>query len=376
MHFRFHDWLAAVAILSAAQPIHAQTQNTASIPPTAAYVEPKTVDPDLPLIEQQRPEILDYDIPVYRRGDLSSCQADATWELDDVVKTCWPLLQAAQLFVQFDFAAYEARESLRKNKNNIASNKAKALKFSEQLELLIGDPTFPLEHYYLEKSYRTKGHFHAAFGEYQQALQAANKRVELLIDMPVKDMEFHLAFARHDRSRYLLKLDRRDDARENFEASIPLLFTPSGYKNGLPISDHSETIITDALRDEDNDFALRSIDKFLTVARNMEKGMQFGLIDHIDLKIYILAGLGQVEGVIALIDQRNTENTPNYSLCSNSERYFPYVLAPLHKNPKIAAKLKMMKCSAKSLAKIDEAAANGIFDYDRKTLLLPPRSSP
>ncbi|QTD56679.1 hypothetical protein [Parasphingorhabdus cellanae] len=247
------------------------------------------------------------------------------------------------------------------------------MKFAEQLQELIGDPKFPLEHYYLEKSYRAKGQLYAAFGEHEQALQAANKRVNLLINMPVYDMEFHLAFAQHDRTKYLLKLNRPEEARKKFDASFPLLFTHSGYKNGLPISNHSETIITDALLNGDDDFALGSVNRYLAAARNMGEGMQFGLIDHIDLKIYILAGRGQVEDVIALIDERNTENARNYSLCPNGERYFPYVLAPLHNNPKIAAKLEMMKCSAKSLANIDDAAANGIFSYDRKTLLLPPR---
>ncbi|QTD56678.1 hypothetical protein [Parasphingorhabdus cellanae] len=114
MRFGFQEWIAAAAILSVSQPIHAQTQSTPSIPPAAAYEEPKPVNPDLPLIEQQRPEILDYNIPVNLRSDTSSCQADATYELEDVIKTCWPILQAAQLFVQLEFAVYEARESLRK----------------------------------------------------------------------------------------------------------------------------------------------------------------------------------------------------------------------------------------------------------------------
>ncbi|MEP2102864.1 MAG: hypothetical protein ABJP02_06055 [Parasphingorhabdus sp.] len=374
MRFGLLIQLLLVATIPAWQPVVAQSTETQQVPPASGYEEPELVDPDLPLIEQQRPEILDYDIPVYRRGDLSSCQADATYQLDDVIKTCWPILQAAQLFVQLEFAVYEAKESLRKNKDNIASNKVKALKFAEQLKGLIGEPKFPLEHYYLEKNYRAKGQLHAAFDEHKQALQATNKRVDLLIHMPVYDMEFHLAFAWHDRTKYLLELGRRDEARENFEASFPLLFTRSGYKNGLPISNHSETIITDALHNGDNAFALSSINRYLAVARNMDKGMQFGLIEHIDLKIYMLAGRGQVKGVMALINERNTEYGDIYSRCPIVGRYFPYVVAPLHKNPKIAAKLSAMKCSAKSLAKMDEVAGNGIFSYNGKTLLLPARS--
>ncbi len=226
------------------------------------------------------------------------------------------------------------------------------------------------------KSYETKGHLHKAFGDFEMALEAVDKRIALLIDMPVYDMEFHLAFAQHNRSQYLLELGRRTEARQNFEAAFPLLFTASGYKNGWPISNHSETIIIDALRSGDEDYALEAVNRYLTATKNMEKGMQFGLTDHIDLKLYILAGRGDVEEVIALIDQRNTQNAGRYSLCPYSGRYFPYVLDPLHKNPKIADKLSAMKCSAKSLAKIDDAAIKGIFDYDGKTQLLPPRSGP
>ncbi len=374
MRFGLLIQLLLVAMISASHPAIAQSKSSPAVALARTHVEPKPEDPDLPLIEEQRPEILDYDIPVYRRGDLSTCQADATYELDDVVKTCWPILQAAQLFIQLDFAVYEAKESLRKNKDNVASNKAKALKYAKQLKGLIGEPKFPLEHYYLVKNYQARGQLHAAFAEYEQALQSANRRIGLLIDIPVYDMEFHLAFARHDRTKYLLKLDRHDEARKNFEATFPLLFTRSGYKNGWPISNHSQTIITHALSNGDDDFALSSINRYLEAARDMDRGMQFGLIEHIDLKIYMLAGRGQVDRVIALIDERNAKYGDIYSQCPNFDRYFPYVVAPLHKNPKIAAKLSAMKCSAKSLAKMDKVAGNGIFSYDGKTQLLPARS--
>lgn len=372
--------LSALIVLNLAitlvEPATAQTAPAPNVYPQPGYMETKPADADAPLIEQQRPEILDFNIPVAKRADLSTCGADATYQLDDVVKTCWPLLQAAKLFIRVDFAAYEAKESLRRDKNDIAENKTKALALATELVALIGEPEFPLEQYYLMKSHETKAHLHKAFGEFEKALQAVDKRIALLIDMPVYDMEFHLAFAQHNRSQYLLELGRRREARQNFEAAFPLLFTASGYKNGWPISNHSETIIIDALRSGDHDFALEAVNRYLTATENMEKGMQFGLTDHIDLKLYILAGRGDVEEVVALINERNAQNADRYSLCPNSDRYFPYVLAPLHKNPKIAEKLSAMECSAKSLAKMEDIAGKGILDYDGTTQLLPPRSEP
>lgn len=372
--------LSALIVLNLAislvHPATAQTSAAPNVSSAPVFVKPKPIDADAPLIEQQRPEILDLDIPAAKRADLSTCRADALFQLNDVVKTCWPVLQATKLFTRLDFAAYETKESLRRGRKDIAENKTKALALATELVSLIGEPEFPLEHYYLMKSYETTGHLHNALGEFEMALEAVDKRIALLIDMPVDDMEFHLAFAQHDRSQYLLELGRRTEARQNFEAAFPLLFTASGYKNGWPISNHSETIIIDALRSGDEDYALEAVNRYLTATKNMEKGMQFGLTDHIDLKLYILAGRGDVEEVIALIDQRNTQNAGRYSLCPYSGRYFPYVLDPLHKNPKIADKLSAMKCSAKSLAKIDDAAIKGIFDYDGKTQLLPPRSGP
>lgn len=365
--------LAALTLATTlAQPATAQTTPAPIAPPPQGYVEPKPVDPDAPLIEEYRPEILDFDVPAAKRVDLSTCEADATYQLDDVVKTCWPLLQAAKLFTRLDFATHEARESLRQNKKDIAENKIKALELAAELVALIGEPEFPLEHYYLMKGYETKAHLHKAFGEFGKALEAVDKRIALLIGIPVYDMEFHLAFAHHNRTQYLLELGRRAEARQNFRTAFPLLFTSSGDKNGLPISNHSETIVTDALRAGDEDFSLQNINSYLAQARDMEEGMQFGLIDHIDLKIFILAGRGEVNAVAALIDERNAENA-RYSLCPRNDKYFPYVLAPLHKDPEIAKKLSEMKCSAKSIAKMDGIARNGIFNYSGK-MLLPPRS--
>lgn len=361
-------------VLLLAQPATAQTTPAPIVPRPPGHVEPKPIDPNALLIEQQRPEILDLDILDAKRADLSTCRADATYQLGDAVKTCWPILQAAKLFTRLDFAAHEAKESLRRDKNDISENKIKALELAAELIALVGEPKFPLEHYYLMKSYETKAHLHNAFGEYQQALDAVDKRIALLIDIPVYDMEFHLAFAHHNRTQYLLELGCRAEARQNFKAAFSLLFTASGYKNGWPISNHSATIITDALSAGDDDFALDAVNSYLAATENMEKGMQFGLTDHIDLKLYILAGRGDVEEVIALINERNAQNAGRYSLCPSSGRYFPYVLAPLHKNQKIAEKLSAMNCSAKSLAKMDAVAAKGILSYGGKTHLLPPRS--
>lgn len=374
MRYLFLTLAVHVTAILAAPPAIAQTASTLAVPPPG-HVEPKPIDPDAPLIEQYRPEILDYDIPAEKRADLSTCQADATYQLDDVVKTCWPLLQAAKLFTRLDFAAHEARTSLRRNKDDVAINKAKAFALAEELVTLIGQPEFPLEHYYLMKSYETKAGMHRDFKEFEKALDAVDKRIALLVDIPVYDMEFHLSFAYHSRTKFLLKLERRAEARQNFKAAFPLLFTASGYKNGWPISNHSETIITDALNAGDHDFALKNINTYLAAIRNMGDGLQFGLIDHIDLKMYILAGRGKVNEVIPLIDERNAQNTYGTSLCPSVDRYFPNVLAPLHKNEKIAEKLSDMKCSAKSLAKMDDVAAKGIFSYGGKTQLLPPRST-
>lgn len=371
MQYLLQAFAALTLVTSSVQLATAQTIPAPSVAPLSGYM-----DPDAPLIEQYRPEILDFDVPAAKRADLSTCQADATYQLDDVVKTCWPLLQVAKLFTRLDFAAHEARESLRQNKKDIAENKIKTLALATELVALVGEPEFPLEQYYLMKSYETTAHFHKAFGEHQPALDAVNKRIALLIDIPVYDMELHLAFAQHNRTQYLLELGRRAEARQNFNAAFPLLFTASGYKNGWPISNHSATIITDALRAGDHEFALDAVNNYLAATEEMAKGMQFGLSDHIDLKLYILAGRENVKEVIALIDQRNAQNAGRYSLCPNSARYFPYVLTPLHKNSKIAEKLSAMKCSAKSLAKMDDAAVKGIFDYNGKTQLLPPRSGP
>ena len=356
MPYPFYIISTIALMLMAATP--ATGQLTSNVPTDRPIAEGET------LLEWAQPSILNYDIPPEKRGDLSSCSTRYETRLDQVVKTCWPLLQVAQLYIRLDFAAGEPSGDKRKHQQ-------RALGYAEEIIDLIGKPKWPLEKYFLMKTYENLGHIYRDRGETGKALAAVEKQIENITGTHGYDLEFRLAFAQLERSKHLLALNRTAEARENLTTSYALLGGVTGYKNALPIARHNALIARDAIRSGDYTYAEAVIDRYLADARGMDKGYQFGLIDHIDLKIFLLAGRDDVAAVLTLIDQRLAQ-TKDYSPCSVGDRYFPYVLAPLHTNAEIAEKLATMSCDAKALVKMNAIGEQGILDANGD-LLLPPR---
>lgn len=354
--FAWVAWLMAAA---------AQAADPAS--PAASGREP-------PLIEQQRPPILDVSIPPERRADLSSCgEASSAW-LDEVARTCWPVLQAVQRYTLAEFAAYEAINARRQERADASALKSEALERFEALFEAVGEPRWPLQKFLLIKTLAEEALLHEAFGDYPRALRA-NARLIALAERATDDrgaMEFRLAAAYQRHCEYLLALSRRQEARAVHAKALALLDTPYGYKNAWFVSKVNSLMALDAIAEGETDAALAIVDPYLARARAMEEGMRLGLSLHIDLKLYLLARQGQAGAVLALLDERLARE--RHSQCIRSDRFFPYVLAPLRDDPAVAAKLSAIACSARDLARMDEVAANGLLDPDGKVLLPPERS--
>jgi hypothetical protein len=80
-----------------------------------------------------------------------------------------------------------------------------------------------------------------------------------------------------------------------------------------------------------------------------------------DLRLYISAGRGDIEQVLALLDARAAfGGTPEAGCPSGA--YFPIVVAPAHHDPRVAAKLRALGCWDSILAQLDELAARPIGD--------------
>lgn len=340
----------------------------------AGPATPAAPDREPPLIEQQRPAILDVSIPPERRADLSGCGETSSAWLDEVAQTCWPVLQAAQRYTLAEFAAYEAINARRKERPDTPALKSEALEKLEAFFETVGEPRWPLEKFLLIKALAEEALLHEAFGDYPRALRA-NARLIALAERATDDrgaMEFRLAAAYMRHGEYLLALSRRQEAGAVHAKAFALLDTPYGYKNAWFVSKLNSLMALDAIAEGETDAAQAIVDRYLARARMMDTGMQLGLTRHIDLKLYLSARQGRAEEVLALMDERLARE--RHSQCIRSDRLFPYVLAPLRDDPAVADRLSAIACSARDLARMDEVAANGLLDPDGKVLLPPERS--
>lgn len=70
-----------------------------------------------------------------------------------------------------------------------------------------------------------------------------------------------------------------------------------------------------------------------------------------DLRLYIHTGRGNVAEVLRLLDARPSSRG---SSCHSAVRnMFPDVVAPLHRDPRVAAKLRALGCSERAIARLD-----------------------
>jgi hypothetical protein len=90
-----------------------------------------------------------------------------------------------------------------------------------------------------------------------------------------------------------------------------------------------------------------------------------------DMRLYIHAGRGDVATVLRLLDARPVGDRER-GCYTGHRRLFPQVVAPLHHDPRVAAKLRALNCPDDLIARLDDLASRPIGDrpYDPG---LPPR---
>lgn len=335
----------------------------AAVPTSAQLSFPS--EPPAPgqtLLEWSDPPILKHDIPPARRDDLTSCAEAHETRLEEVALTCWPVLQAYKLFIRMDFAAGEPSGDLR-------ANRRLALDYADQLIDLIGEPAWPLQTHILMKTYHRQAFLLEDEQQWEAALAANAKEIAAIEALGGYDRDFRMAFALAKRTDLLLGAGQRNEARAVLEQARPLLTRPNGERNGWAFSDHNEAVVKDAIRQGDLAYAETTLDRYLDYVRGAPKGMQFGSLDALDLKLYLVAGRKDVPATLHLLDERMALLEGRFP-CFYGGVLFPYVLAPIRDVPAIAARIDELQCPPRVMAKLAQTPETGIIS-NRGEVILP-----
>ena len=317
--------------------------------------------PGQTLLEWSDPPLLKHDIPPEQRGDFTSCAETHETRLEEVALTCWPVLQAYKLFIRMDFAAGEPT-------GDPQDNRRLALGYADQLIDLIGEPEWPLQTHILMKTYRRQAFLLEDEQQWEGALAANAKEIAAIEALGGYDRDFRMGFALAKRTDLLLGAGQRDEARAVLEQARPLLTRPDGERNGWAFSDHNEAVVKDAIRQGDIAYAETTLDRYLDYVRGAPKGMQFGSLDALDLKLYLVAGRKDVPATLHLLDQRMAI-LGDHDPCFYGNVLFPYVLAPIRDVPAIAVRIEELQCPPRVMTKLAQTPETGITSNSGEVIL-------
>ena len=317
--------------------------------------------PGQTLLEWSDPPILKHDIPPERRNDLASCAEAHETRLEEVALTCWPVLQAYKLFLRMDFAAGEPS-------GDPQANRRLAHSYADQLIDLIGEPEWSLQAYILMKTYHRQAFLLEDEQQWDAALAANVKQIAAIEALGGYDRDFRMAFALAKRTDLLLGAGQREEARAVLEQARPLLTRPDGERNGWAFSGHNEAVVKDAIRQGDLAYAETTLDRYLDYVRSAPKGMQFGSLDALDLKLYLVAGRKDVPATLHLLDERMAI-LGDHDPCFYGNVLFPYVLAPIRDVPTIAARIEDLQCPPRVMTKLARTPETAILSNGGKVIL-------
>ncbi|MEP3227317.1 MAG: hypothetical protein ABJO01_15165 [Parasphingorhabdus sp.] len=345
----------------------------------------ETFDPEAPpkegqpLITWRRPAILDYEIAPTDRSNLSACDETDFFFLDDIARKCDPILAMTKLYVQLDFATYEARSRHRKQSDDAAEYREKALVFAEQITSEFGQPQWPLQRYLLSKTYQSRASLYSGWQEWDKAIAEQDKRIALLSRSRFKARGSLLAQAYQQKGGYLLAKGDRSAAQANYETSFALN-QKNAFQPFSAIRYHTEAMVQDAIHERDYDYALQWIDRYLDIYRQRaQTDGQSGPFDGelllerlVALRIYILAETGNASELMQATTLFDTLYKDRRYRCSKFEM-FPQVVAPYHKDKRIKSWLESKGCSEKIFRALDDVPKKGVIGYGRRILLPPHR---
>lgn len=318
------------------------------------------------LLEWARPPILDHTIPEAERSDISTCGARHDFDLDRVAVTCWPVLRATQLWTLASFTQGEPS-------GDRLANQRQAIGYADQTLDFIGEPRWPLQELLRSKALETKLSALVKLEDWDAALETARTLVASVSGNLMQYDDFRRGFAHRRYGDILLELGRSEEARADLEIARKLFEGHEADKVGWPISTYSENVIVDAIQKGDLAYAEQAVDRYIARIRAFPDGMQFGIGDHRDLKLYLLAARGDALSALALLDERFAEERP-YNRCKDGRFRFPMMLAPLRDDPVIIERLRAGGCKAVDIAGLETAVKWGIRNRSGE-ILLPYRET-
>lgn len=304
------------------------------------------------LLEWSDPPVLKHTIPENERSDLSACSAQHDFDLGKAAYTCWPLLRALQLFTLADYAAGEPT-------GDKQSNLRQGIDYADQTLDFIGDPQWPLEELLRTRALRLKVSALTKLDEWEAALSTNRALITNIEGDLYRFDNFDLGFARRKQSEILLQLGMIGEAKTNLEQARALLFKPDGDKNGWPFTDQSEAMILAAIRRGEFAYAERITDRYLDHLRSEPRGSQFGLTDHLDFKLYLVARNRDRTAALQLIEERSAKDDRT-NRCPAANLQFPLMLAPFRDDEAVINALSRAGCSGALSARFEAVIKYGL----------------
>ncbi len=349
--------LGALAALFMAFPLAAQSSTSAPETATPVAAEKKPI----PIVSPPRPAnpILKMTIAPEKRGDLSTCGDRDKPSLQFVAKTCWPVLQAYQDLIRLQQASKAAISAQKRNAPDAETLKNRALTLAIKSAKQHGGGRWPMQDEIAQGSYRSLIALLKQFGDHDAALTAYDGLIAVEARSLMRGGTARRGYIYKDKSKYLLELGRRDDALANFKAAVAL--ADSQPIDLISNVEHAELIAYDAIIAKDEDRALDVINLFLKKTERHSRHQDLVYYPVRILKIYILAGREDHDGVLAELKTFNSLARRN--MCQQEkpvEFYFPQVVSPTQSDPRIAAELKTFGCSDAVIAAMDANMANGV----------------
>ncbi len=315
--------------------------------------------------------ILKLTIAPEKRGDLSTCGDRDQNALKFVAETCWPVLQTYQDLIRLQQASKAAIAAHKSGAANADDLKSRALAMAITSAERNGGGRWPMQDEIAQGSYRTLIALLKQFRDSDDALAAYDGLIRVQGRSLMYNRAARRGYLYKNKSEYLLELGRRDEALANFKAAIALADRePIDMISNVQ---HAELIAYDAIIAKDQDRALDAINMFLEKSKRHSRHQDLVYYPVQILKIYILAGRNDADGVLAVLRSFNSLSRRN--MCQQGkpiEYYFPQVLSPTQSDPRIAAELETFGCSAAVIAGMDANMANGVPASDG-VKPLPPR---
>lgn len=348
--------LGAVTALLMTAPLTAQSSASASetAKPVAAEKKPiLIVSPP-----RQVNPILKRTIAPEKRGDLSTCADRDQPSLDFVSKTCWPVLQAYQDLIRLQQASKDAISAHKSNAPNAETLKNRTFAMAMASATKHGEGRWPMQDEIAQGSYRALIAMLKQFGDHDAALTAYDGLIRVQGRSLMRGGAARRGYIYKDKSEYLLELGRRDDALANFTAATALADRePIDLISNVQ---HAELIAQDALDAKDEQRALDAIELFMRKTKRHSRYKDLAYFPVQRLKLYILAGREDHDAVLA---ELQTLNGPrHFNMCKDDpeKSYLPELISPTHRDPRIAATLVTMGCSAEYIAQLPKTPP--IFD--------------